>query len=636
MTAGVVSHTMLIYWWPVWLVGFILAFLTYADSGRLAVVPPGTTVKELQANKVYELTVTDQPSPSLESAAANTAKGQDAFPVRTATNKNYGIVYTAVLLLVIFGSNVPLRGLASVIAILAILLLTVLFAYLDWWTSIFDCLGGLHIQISLAGYLVPSVVLLVLWLATLLFYDPMRYMVFTPGQLVVHKEIGDLREVFDTTQVEAEKRRTDLFRHWVLGFGAGDLIIKVPSQSLQIELPNVLFVSWKVTQIADLMKTKLVLTQQVPSPLKGVATGLRNQGEIMNTTWKSRTHLLVLAAVGLVGLLVAARLSSALAQPGAAPAASGSEATVTVLVPAAAEVFFDGYRTTQKGNERVYTSPPLQAGKEFTYEIQARWDEGGKPVERTRRVPVTAGANVRVSFLQPDGGKTQEDPAAAADKQVVASKATRRAAAASVNFRKDLGLGFPSLATLGARIDAARRAPDPVALANAASELSVAEKVSGKTASLTSPQVLQEAAELAGLRRQVAELQAVLQVSNQVELEANKMANLKGQIALAQAQVKADRDAFARNDEPTATPRKLVVKNHTAQYVTVYVNGNYKGQVQPGLTQVFTVAHRWNPLVVTGYGDGELDMDTWGPVNLWGRFNTYTWDIKGSGEKDPY
>src|SRR5262249_10699704 len=160
---------------------------------------------------------------------------------------------------------------------------------------------------------------------------------------------------------------------------------------------------------------------------------------------------------------------------------------------------------------------------------------------------------------------------------------------------------------LGSRIDAARRAADPVALANAASELSVAEKVSGKTASLTSPQVLQEAAELASLRRQVAELQAVLQVSNQVELEANKGGNLKGQINLAQAQVQADRDAFARNEEPKATPRKLVVKNHTAQYITVYANGFYQGQVQPGLSQVFTIEHRWNPLVVTGYGDQDID-----------------------------
>jgi hypothetical protein len=226
----------------------------------LAALEPGTTVKEMQPKKVYEVTVPNQSSPSLE-RAANTGTEGDAFPMRIATNKNYGLVYFAVLLLVIFGSNVPLRGLASIIAILAILLLILVFAYLGWWELIFDYLGGLHIQISLAGYLLPSVVLLVLWLATFLFYDPMRYMIFTPGQFVLHKEIGDLREVFDTTQVQAEKRRSDLFRHWVLGLGAGDLIIKVPSQSLQIELPNVLFVDRRVTEIANLMKTKPVLSE---------------------------------------------------------------------------------------------------------------------------------------------------------------------------------------------------------------------------------------------------------------------------------------------------------------------------------------------------------------------------------------
>jgi hypothetical protein len=260
-TITTISHTGLIYWWPVWLVGFILAGLTYAEGARLAVLPPGTTVKEVQPGKVYEVTL-GKPAPrSFEQAAAAGAKAEEAFPVRIAQSQRYGIVYVVVLLLVIFGSTVPLRGLASLVAILAILFLTILFAYLDWWSPIFDYLGGLHIEISLAGYLVPSLVLLVLWLATLFLYDPMRYVTFTPGQLVVHREIGDLREVFDTAQVEVEKRRTDLFRHWVLGLGAGDLILKVPGQSLQIELPNVLFVTRRVTQVANLMKTKPVITQ---------------------------------------------------------------------------------------------------------------------------------------------------------------------------------------------------------------------------------------------------------------------------------------------------------------------------------------------------------------------------------------
>lgn len=260
-TIKVISHTGLIYWWPVWLLGFILAGLTYAGNTRLAVVPAGTEIREVESGKVFELRVPDRPTEALVKAAALAKNKEDAFPVRISSNKNYGIVYVVVLLLVAFGSNVPLRGLASIIAILVILFVTVLFAYLDWWSGIFDYLGGLHVEISLAGYLVPSVVLLILWLAAVFLYDPMRYMVFTPGQFVVHKEIGDLREVYDTAQIEVEKRRTDLFRHWLLGFGAGDLIVKVPSQSLQIELPNVLFVGQRVTQIANLMKTKPVLPQ---------------------------------------------------------------------------------------------------------------------------------------------------------------------------------------------------------------------------------------------------------------------------------------------------------------------------------------------------------------------------------------
>jgi hypothetical protein len=261
-TLKVVSHTGLIYWWPVWLVGFILAGLTYADGSRLAVVPAATKVEAVQPGKVYQLTVPDRPPESLVRAAADTTEGREAFPVRIASNKNYGFVYVVVILLVIFVTNVPLRGLSSVVAILAILLVTGLFAYLDWWARIFDWLGALHIEVSAAGYLVTSVVLLVLWLATVFLYDPMCYMVFTPGQLAVHKEIGDQREVYDAVQVEAEKRRTDLFRHWVLGFGAGDLIIKVPNQSLHIEFPNVLFVGQRVNQIANLMRIRPVLAQQ--------------------------------------------------------------------------------------------------------------------------------------------------------------------------------------------------------------------------------------------------------------------------------------------------------------------------------------------------------------------------------------
>jgi hypothetical protein len=65
----VISQTGLLYFWHVWLTSFILAGLTYAEDTRLAVVPPGTTVKALGPNKVYELTVKET-SPALADAAA--------------------------------------------------------------------------------------------------------------------------------------------------------------------------------------------------------------------------------------------------------------------------------------------------------------------------------------------------------------------------------------------------------------------------------------------------------------------------------------------------------------------------------------------------------------------------------------
>jgi len=216
------------------------------------------------------------------------------------------------------------------------------------------------------------------------------------------------------------------------------------------------------------------------------------------------------------------------------------------------------------------------------------------------------------------------DPASE-DKQVVSSKATSRPAASSINFRKELTLPFPSLSTLGARIESARRAPDPVALAHAAHELSVAEKVSGKTATLTSTLLIQEAAELAALRKQEAELNAIYNVSSQMAVAEDNLALTRAQIASAKAQAQADVQAQLRKEEPTAAPRQVVVNNYTTQYLDIYINGFLKTQIGPGASQVYTIEHRWNPTVLKAYGNE--DNTTWGPRYIWGRFTKYTWNI---------
>jgi hypothetical protein len=228
-----------------------------------------------------------------------------------------------------------------------------------------------------------------------------------------------------------------------------------------------------------------------------------------------------------------------------------------------------------------------------------------------------------VSFAPAQQGK--KDEATPEDKQVVDSKASQRPAASAVNFRKELNLPLDSLGTLGSRIEAATRKPDPVALAHLANELSVAEKVSGKTASVTSKAVLQEAAELAKVRKQEAEMKALLQVTNQMMFDENNLALQRKDLALAQEQIKADKAAFDSKQEPTSAPRKVIVNNYTTQILDVYVNGYMKATVQPGSTQVITVEHRWNPTVLKAYGNE--DSNAWGPRYIWGKFDKYTWNI---------
>jgi hypothetical protein len=218
----------------------------------------------------------------------------------------------------------------------------------------------------------------------------------------------------------------------------------------------------------------------------------------------------------------------------------------------------------------------------------------------------------------------KDDPAAQ-DKEVVDSKAVRRPSAASVNFRKELNLPFATLGTLGPRVAAARRHPDPVALAHAAHELAVAEKVSGKKASLTSAALIKEAAQLAALRRQQSELEATLAISQEIAAQKENIELLNQSIALAKQQAKQATEAIGMNQEPTWAPRTVVVNNYTTQYLDVYVNGNLKGNVSPGQQQVWTIEHRWNPTVLTAYGNE--DTQTWGPRYIWGRFKKYTWNI---------
>jgi uncharacterized protein (TIGR03000 family) len=67
-------------------------------------------------------------------------------------------------------------------------------------------------------------------------------------------------------------------------------------------------------------------------------------------------------------------------------------------VPSDAVVSFDGVKMSATGTVREYSTPPLESGRRYAYEVRASWQEGGHTVTQTQRVPVTVGAHPAVTF----------------------------------------------------------------------------------------------------------------------------------------------------------------------------------------------------------------------------------------------
>jgi hypothetical protein len=274
----IVSHCTLFYWWPVWAVGLLMALLTYIDGHYLAIVPKDTvgyrnadvkvgqsTGKTVEFKGVDVLVVEPQEGKPKQHLppAGDLAQSPTLPRLMVAENTSFGVVYAIVLLLVITITNVPLRGLWSVVVIVIIIMGAIILALANLWQPIFETLGRLHIHINLGGYLLISLALFVMWLVTFVFFDQQIYMVFTPGQLRVRQEIGGGEMAYDTTGMVIQKQRNDLFRHWVLGLGSGDLVVNTSGATAHhFDLPNVLFVGYKVRQIEDMLREKAVVRGQ--------------------------------------------------------------------------------------------------------------------------------------------------------------------------------------------------------------------------------------------------------------------------------------------------------------------------------------------------------------------------------------
>lgn len=209
------SHSSLFYWWPVWVVGYVMAFITYAEG------------------RGYQT-------------------GQGAGWIHPSSNP--GLLFFLVLFLVIVITNFSVRGLASGIAIMGVALVTVVFAYVGWWDEIFRWFGSLEIHLNLGAYFWFSTLMLALWTVTVFGLDRMHFWEVTPGQLTLRSRFGGGSKSYNSQGMSLEKHRDDLFRHWLLGLGSGDLSIRTSGAIReQIDVLNVLFIGSKVDAVQRLI-----------------------------------------------------------------------------------------------------------------------------------------------------------------------------------------------------------------------------------------------------------------------------------------------------------------------------------------------------------------------------------------------
>jgi uncharacterized protein (TIGR03000 family) len=73
-----------------------------------------------------------------------------------------------------------------------------------------------------------------------------------------------------------------------------------------------------------------------------------------------------------------------------------------VLVPDAdAEIWISTTETKQKGTERIFESPPLEAGMSYKYELIAKWKDNGQEKAESRTVLGQAGQTIMIDFSKP-------------------------------------------------------------------------------------------------------------------------------------------------------------------------------------------------------------------------------------------
>jgi uncharacterized protein (TIGR03000 family) len=75
-----------------------------------------------------------------------------------------------------------------------------------------------------------------------------------------------------------------------------------------------------------------------------------------------------------------------------------SRVTLNFTVPANAKIWIENSPTGRAGRQRHFVSPPIQPGRDYSYDIQVKWEESGREVSQKRHITVHAGDVVNLTF----------------------------------------------------------------------------------------------------------------------------------------------------------------------------------------------------------------------------------------------
>jgi hypothetical protein len=235
----------------------------------MAVVPAGTVVEKAQTipGEAGPRDVLVAPAGATLPPQPKTGEEANEPRLLVAASNNYGVIFVMTLLLVVVFTNITVRGLASIIVIAGVIIVTLVLAQFRMWDDIFKWIGGLDVRMNAGGYLAIAVPLFLVWVFSTFVYDRYVYLIVSRGQVRIRQDIGDGEVAVDTSGVVLEKKRNDLFRHWLLGFGSGDLHVKTGGPSdLDFDLPNVAFVGSKLTRIQDLIREREMTANHGSNP----------------------------------------------------------------------------------------------------------------------------------------------------------------------------------------------------------------------------------------------------------------------------------------------------------------------------------------------------------------------------------